>query len=55
MVRTNKIKGTEKLRVQLIKVLDELYHLEDLNNYRNNSIGKAIDLLQRVEIIDEVL
>ena len=33
---------------QYEKVIKELYHLEDLNNYKNNSIGKAINILQKI-------
>ena len=35
---------------QYEKTMNELYHLEDINNYRNNSIGKAIDILQKIKI-----
>lgn len=37
-------------KTQLDKALDELYHLEDINDYKNNTIAKAINMLQKVKV-----
>ena len=48
MIKTNRPK---ELRQQLNKTLLELYHLEDLNDYKNNTIGKCINQLQKIRVV----
>ena len=38
-----------KIKEQYEKVMNELYYLEDLNEYKNNSIGKAVNILQAIK------
>ena len=39
------------MREQLDKVLNELHHLEDINEYKNNIIGKTINKFQGIKIV----
>ena len=39
----------KRMKKQLEKVIGELYTLEDINHYKNNKLGKAVENL--IEII----
>ena len=47
IIKVRNIKEAEK---RLDKALKELYVLEDLNDYKVNSISKAVNLLQKIKL-----
>lgn len=42
-----------KIKKQYEIVMTELHHLENLNDYKPNIIGKVVDLLQKVKFKTE--
>ena len=43
-----------KINAQYEKVMSELYHLEDLNRYKNNTIKKCVDEMQKIQFKEGV-
>lgn len=48
IIKTHKPKETEKT---LSKVLNLLYHLEDLTSYENKTIGNFINKIQSSKVV----
>lgn len=49
-IKIRKLKQAEKL---LDKALNNLYKLEDLNDYKVNTISKVINSLQEIKLINK--
>ena len=47
-----KTKNNKQAKILIDDILLNLYHLEDLNEYRKNSITKVIDIMQQIKIKD---
>ena len=49
-MKKSNIKGSRKMKELMEKIMNDLYYLEDLNNYKINNIGRLVNLAQTINI-----